>query len=207
MPSARDARVTMPPSTSASSPQGVREVSPREVQAWSRAGDVLIVDVREPDEHRRERIAGATLVPLSRFEASALGPAVKPGQRIVLHCRGGARSADAARRCAALAQSGIEVLSMRGGLEAWKQEQLPVEVDRSVARLSILRQVQLTIGIVLLAGAALAWFGHPAFIAIHAFVAVGLIVAGATGTCALASLFGVMPWNRGGSRCSTTRLA
>jgi hypothetical protein len=37
---------------------------------------------------------------------------------------------------------------------------------------------------------------HPALVAIPAFFGAGLTFAGATGTCALASVLGRMPWNR-----------
>jgi hypothetical protein len=45
-------------------------------------------------------------------------------------------------------------------------------------------------------GAALAWFVHPTFIAIPAFFGAGLTFAGVSGTCALASIIGKMPWNK-----------
>jgi hypothetical protein len=34
------------------------------------------------------------------------------------------------------------------------------------------------------------------FFALSGFVGAGLVFAGVTGTCGLASLLGVMPWNR-----------
>ena len=35
-------------------------------------GDAVLIDVREPDEHAQERIEGARLAPLSRFDQASL---------------------------------------------------------------------------------------------------------------------------------------
>jgi hypothetical protein len=88
---------------------------------------------------------------------------------------------------------------MTGGIEAWKSESLPVETDTWIAGLSVMRQVQLVIGVGLIAGSVLAWLVHPAFIAVPAFLGAGLTLAGATGTCALAAIIGRMPWNKAGA--------
>jgi rhodanese-related sulfurtransferase len=154
----------------------------------------VLIDVREPDEHSRERIAGATLMPLSRFDPRRAAALCTPGQRLVLHCRGGRRSEDAAKLAAGAARS--QVVTMSGGIEAWRRDGLAVSVDRSVSRISVMRQVQLVIGTGVLGGAALAWLVHPWFLVIPAFFGAGLVFAGATGTCGLASLLGVMPWNK-----------
>jgi rhodanese-related sulfurtransferase len=168
------------------------EVAPAVVEGWIAEGKAVLVDVREPDEHARERIAGARLMPVSAFDPRAAA-AFAGGRTLVLHCKSGRRSQDACRQ-AALAS--VDAVSMAGGIEAWKSAGLPTEVDRSVSSVSIMRQVQLVVGLSVLVGAALAWFVHPAFVAIPAFFGAGLTFAGATGTCALASILGMMPWNR-----------
>lgn len=175
----------------------IDEASPRQVQEWLRLGRAVLIDVREPDEHAREWIDGSRLIPLSRFSAARAVAEAAPGQRIVVHCRGGRRGADACRSLIAAAGGDVrQVSNMAGGIEAWKAEGLPVGVNLRVSRIGVLRQVQLVIGLCVLAGSALAWFVHPGFVAIPAFFGAGLTFAGATGTCALASLVGAMPWNR-----------
>ena len=65
-----------------SSPKAApKPVSPEKAADLVKSGAVLI-DVREPDEHARERIAGAVCLPLSAFDDSRLveGP-------VVFHCR------------------------------------------------------------------------------------------------------------------------
>ena len=169
---------------------------PREVQKWLGSGEAILVDVREADEHARERIQGAQLAPLSTFNPSQVRAMVKPGQRVVMHCKSGRRASDAARMMAEFASTGLVISSMTGGIEGWKAEKFPVVLNKTVSKISVMRQVQIVIGLGVLVGAALAWFVHPAFIAIPAFFGAGLTFAGVSGTCALASIIGKMPWNK-----------
>ncbi|MCX5690487.1 MAG: rhodanese-like domain-containing protein, partial [Planctomycetota bacterium] len=166
------------------------------MHSWLSAGQAVLIDVREPDEHARERIDTARLCPLSRFDPANVIADVPPGKIIVLHCKGGKRSADAAAMlCGSPAARG-RVVSLSGGIEAWKQSGLATEANSAAPRLSIMRQTQLVIGAFVAGGSALAWFVDPRIIAIPAFFGLGLVFAGASGTCALASLIAKMPWNR-----------
>lgn len=196
---------TTPTSTpSVSAP--FQEATPAQVRQWLRSGEAVLIDVREPDEFAREHIAEATLLPLSRFDPAQALSKAKPGQRIVMQCKSGRRSADACRLAAPLAAAGLPVFTLAGGIEAWKKDNLPVELNTKVSGISVMRQVQLVIGVGVLAGSALAWFVHPAFVGIPAFFGAGLTFAGASGTCALATMIGWMPWNKAaksGASCTT----
>jgi Protein of unknown function (DUF2892) len=64
------------------------------------------------------------------------------------------------------------------------------------APLPIMRQVQIAAGSLVLLGIRLAVLASPWFMALSAFVGAGLIVAGITGVCGMASLLRHMPWNR-----------
>lgn len=206
LPKAADASTRSAGRASGAEPVAARIASPQEVHRWLKAGEAVLVDVREPDEHVRERIAGAHSLPLSKFEAKAAGAHLAGGKRVVLHCRSGRRSEDALRLAEAGGLAGAALIGMDGGLEAWKQAGLPVVVDTSVSRISVMRQVQMVVGFAVLIGAALAWFVHPAFLIIPAFFGAGLAFAGLSGTCALATVLGWMPWNRsGGGSCSSGR--
>ena len=57
-------------------------VDPATVQAWLNTGEASLIDVREPDEHARERIAGALNVPLEELSKDSA-----PGDVLVFHCR------------------------------------------------------------------------------------------------------------------------
>jgi hypothetical protein len=59
-----------------------------------------------------------------------------------------------------------------------------------------MRQVQIAAGSLVLTGVLLGAIASPAFYAIAGFVGAGLTLAGVTGTCAMARLLRVMPWNR-----------
>lgn len=87
------------------------------LQAWIDETAVLLIDVREPHEFERERIAGAFLVPLSRFDVATF-PQVR-GLRTVLVSEQGGRSQAVAEH---LADSGhLDVYALEGGLAAWRE--------------------------------------------------------------------------------------
>lgn len=172
---------------------GVREVDPRTLSEWIKAGRATVIDVREPDEHAAERIAGSVPNPLSKFDP-ALVPKSGDGCEVVLHCRGGRRSAEAAARL--IASGRASATHLTGGLEAWKAEGRPVERAAGRVPISIMRQVQITAGSIVFVGTILAWFVSPWFLLLTGFVGAGLTVAGSTGTCGMALVLARMPWNR-----------
>lgn len=173
---------------------GLVDLSPAEAKRRIDAGAALI-DVREPDEHRRECIPGAVNIPLSTLTDAAVKGAMSAASadRAIFHCQGGVRSAQAARKLLDAGWPAAEHLE--GGLGAWKKAGLPTRVNRK-APISVMRQVQLVIGSMVLLFTALGAFASPWFLIGPAFFGAGLTFAGATGTCALASMLAKMPWNR-----------
>lgn len=167
-----------------------------QVQAWFATGRAVLIDVREPDEHAREHIDSARLCPLSSFDPATILSEVPKDTMMVLHCKGGKRSADAAAMLCRVDSARGRVISLGGGIEAWKKAGLAVVTNAAAPGLSVMRQTQLVIGAGTFVGAALAWFADPRFVAIPAFFGLGLAFAGATGTCALASMLAKMPWNQ-----------
>lgn len=180
------ATATQPPPPAAST-AGL--VAPATLQGWLRDGNATLIDVREPEEFAREHIAGARSIPLARISPDA----IPPGTRAVLHCKSGRRSAEAKARLAAAGLPGI--LQLQGGIEAWKSAGLPVEAAPHVP-ISIMRQVQIVAGSLVAIGTALGAFVSPLALVIPAFMGLGLLFAGVSGTCGLAALLGAMPWNR-----------
>lgn len=166
-------------------------LSPVEVSARLKARTAVLVDVREPDEHAREHIAGAVTAPLSAFEAADL--ALTPGKDVIFMCRSGNRTGAHCDRLATRVDGPAHVLA--GGLDAWKKAGLPVRTDAKQP-LELMRQVQMAAGGLILVGGLLGTLVHPAFWGLSAFVGAGLFVAGATGFCGMARLLAVMPWNR-----------
>lgn len=89
-------------------------------QAFDR-GEIVLIDVRTPQEYMFEHVEGALLMPMAFFRADRL-----PGQsekRIVFHCGSGARSEKVAR--AAIAAGIGRVAHMGGGFGAWKSAGQP----------------------------------------------------------------------------------
>lgn len=167
------------------------EIEPDELHQMIKDGTAVVVDVREPSEHHHERIAGARLNPVSAFDPRAATP--EGGERVVLQCRSGVRSAEAARYM--LAAGMDEAFHLRGGIEAWKKAGLPTEKTPG-APVSIMRQVQMVAGSLVLLGTLLGAFLTPWFLLLSGFIGAGLTFAGLSGTCGMASMLGKMPWNR-----------
>ena len=174
-----------------------KRVSPSAAARMLTHGAVL-VDVREPDERLRSRIPGAVHLPLSDFTAEA------PGEILLFHCRSGARTAAAADRLAQKA-GGRDWYVIEGGLEAWRRARLPVLADRG-RPIELQRQVQITAGALTAAGVLLGVLITPWFLAVPLFVGGGLAFAGLTGTCGMARLLTLAPWNRR-ARAHTTGAA
>lgn len=86
------------------------------------AGEIQLVDVREPYEHDAGHIAGARHLQLS--ELSSAAESIARDRPVVFYCRVGARSDMAAQ---AFRASGWDARNMEGGLVAWAREGLPLE--------------------------------------------------------------------------------
>lgn len=179
----------------------LRDIAPSELKQWLDAGKAIVVDVREPDEYTAERIEGALSRPLSAFNPANL-PA-GDGKTVVLHCRSGKRSGEAAQRMFAAGRT--EVCHLKGGLSAWVAAGLPVK-KLARAPISIMRQVQITAGSLVFVGTVLGAFVSPWFLILSGFIGAGLVFAGISGTCGMATMLSYMPWNkafRGAKSCST----
>lgn len=166
-----------------------RDVDAKTLERWLKDGSAVLFDVREPAEYRATRIQGACLMPLSQVDAGRL-----PGGRIVVHCQKGGRGAAACEKLLKQNPS-LEIYNLTGGIEGWRAAGLGVEQGED-RLLPLDRQVQLAVGIMLLATVALAVLVHPAFVWLALIPGIGLSVAGLTGFCGLARLLALMPWNR-----------
>jgi len=96
---------------------GVREAVGR------REGGAVLVDVRENDEWAAGHASDAVHVPLGEAGEAAERLA---GRRVLVVCRSGNRSAKAAK---ALAEAGVDVTNVVGGMSSWAEAGLPVVAD------------------------------------------------------------------------------
>ena len=103
----------------------VTNLTPQEVAEGMRAGRMLLVDVREPNETALERYPDAVIVPLSCFDPAAIPD--PQGRQVVFACRSGRRSVTASL----FAQdNGFPYrCHLAGGIIAWKTAGLPTKRD------------------------------------------------------------------------------
>lgn len=170
--------------------QGLQTVDAKTTREWLDRGKAILIDVREPDEYVREHIPEAHLVPLSGFNP---GDFPKEHEKIaVFHCRSGGRTESAAPQILRTGFNGV--YQLEGGLQAWRRAGLKVN-ENLRAPISIMRQVQIAAGSLVLLGILLAISIHPWFALLSAFVGAGLVYAGISGVCTMATILSRMPWN------------
>jgi rhodanese-related sulfurtransferase len=102
----------------------VGSITATELKGKLAAGEVLLIDVREPWELERARVTGAEPIPLGTLPGRL--PALPRDRPIVFMCHHGMRSM---RACQLADAQGIPVINLRGGIAAWS-----AEVDPSVAQ-------------------------------------------------------------------------
>lgn len=169
----------------------LKKVDAKTTSEWMNQGKAVLIDVREPDEYVREHIPQAHLVPLSGFNPDDFP---KEHDKIaVFHCKSGGRTDASASRI--LSTGFKSVYQLEGGLQGWRNAGLPVN-ENAKAPISIMRQVQIAAGSLVLIGLALAVIVHPWFAIISGFVGAGLTQAGISGNCLMATILAKMPWNR-----------
>ena len=106
------------------------EVQVKDLKQWmSEDTGVVLIDVREPDEHEICHIKGAVLIPLDKLldGSSEKISALDKEASTVVHCHHGGRSAKAVKFLRA--QGFSQVRNLHGGIDAWA-----LEVDPAMTR-------------------------------------------------------------------------
>src|SRR5712692_5611945 len=171
----------------------MHEVEATTLKAWMEQGESILIDVREPPEYATEHIPGARLLPLSTFDPTRVPQEV--GKKVVLHCVMGMRSAQAGQK---LLDAGFTtVYNFRGGVQAWKDAGYATARGQRTP-LSLQRQVQIVSGSLVLLGTLLGVIASPWFLVLSGVVGVGLVYAGVSGTCGMATLLAQLPYNQRG---------
>jgi len=151
-----------------------------------------ILDVRTPGEFQAGHIPGAYNVPLDTFgeHGQELARLEHP---VVLVCQSGARASDACERLTDLGGTGITVLD--GGITSWIQAGGET-VTPSPGKWAMDRQVRLVAG-TLVVGSILAAVVAPRARFLAGAVGAGLAYSAVSNTCAMATVLGRLPYNRG----------
>lgn len=179
-------------------------IAPQRLGELLREGRAIeLIDVRTPAEYRSVHATIARLVPLDGLDpravmASRQGTA---GDPLYVICRSGTRGEKAVEKFRTAGYS--DVVNVAGGTVAWERAGLPVV--RGKRMLPLDRQVQLTAGIIALAGFGLGESADPRWFLLSGFVGLGLVFAGVTGFCPLGWLIARMPWNQAGREAACRR--
>jgi rhodanese-related sulfurtransferase len=167
-------------------------ISPEDAKARFADGAIPI-DIRSQSEYAGTHIPGALLLPLEgldRESARAIGE-----HEVIFYCASGRRTQAA---MPAIEQAGFaRTACLQGGLDAWRSAGLPVQGSAATStKISIMRQVQITVGVLLVTLTALSALVSPMYVFGAGAIGLGLLFAGLSGSCAMASIIIRMPWNR-----------
>lgn len=162
-----------------------------------KSDDAVLIDVREPDEFKQEHIAYAMSVPLSSVEEGIKFLDIPKNKTILFQCLKGTRGQMACERVEALQDCANEIANIDGGIEAWKNNDLPVISSGGKGHgLSIFRQVQIIVGSLIALCVMLGFSGTTAGFVVAGFFGAALLFAGVSGWCGLGILLSKMPWNK-----------
>jgi rhodanese-related sulfurtransferase len=152
--------------------------------------DIPLVDVRTPAEYGSVHADGALSHPMESFNLEQI-PFSKD-EEIHVICQSGGRSM---KVCQKLEAAGFtKIVNVAGGTSAWQSAGLPVVEVKKV--MSLERQVRIVAGSLVVIGAVVGQFVHPAGYGLSAFIGAGLVFAGVTDTCGMGMMIAKMPWNR-----------
>ncbi len=98
----------------------IREVDTATADELRARDDVVLLDVREPDEHEQGTIPGSVYIPRGHLESQIENHVPKHDTALVVYCAGGTRSAFAAKTLGELGYT--DVVSVIGGFNRWKDE-------------------------------------------------------------------------------------
>lgn len=98
----------------------IREVDTAEADDLRAQADVVVLDVREPDEHEQGALPGAIHIPRGHLESQIENRVPVRDTPVLVYCAGGTRSAFAAKTLDELGYT--DVVSMAGGFNRWKDE-------------------------------------------------------------------------------------
>lgn len=170
----------------------LESVSPRDAKKLIDQGAILI-DIRDHTEYMREHIPYARSLPLTDISAGKLIEGVDR-QTVIFHCQTGIRTVQNSNVLTKAANT-TSTLFMAGGINAWKSDGLLTIEDRKQP-LPIMRQVQIVAGTLILTSVVLGYTIDSRLFILSGLVGAGLLFAGISGLCGMASFLLKMPWNK-----------
>jgi rhodanese-related sulfurtransferase len=178
--------------------KSLNTIPPQRLHAIRDEGKKInLIDVRTVAEYRAGHVAGAQLIPLDELNAETLTASEQYAgagkeQTLYLTCHAGLRAQQAAER---LVDAGFHNIALlEGGTQAWEKAGLPIQ--RCGSAISLERQVQIAVGVLLVMKVVFGFTVHELFFAAIPLIGAGLIMAGITNWCGLARLLALLPWNQ-----------
>jgi len=99
---------------------GYQRISPKEAREKLAAEkDIILLDVRTPQEYRGKRIAGSVLIPLSEIGQQAPKQLPRKDATLIVYCQSGMRSRQAVTQLLAMGYTNVYDL---GGIMSWPYE-------------------------------------------------------------------------------------
>jgi molybdopterin/thiamine biosynthesis adenylyltransferase/rhodanese-related sulfurtransferase len=98
----------------------IQEVDTQVASEKIASSQVVVLDVREPDEFEQGALKNVVHIPRGHLEAQVESKIVDKNSPVIVYCAGGVRSAFAAKTLQELGYS--NVFSMAGGFGKWKDE-------------------------------------------------------------------------------------
>ncbi len=90
--------------------------------------NILIVDVRDPQEFQKSHIENAINIPLGNLADKLPTLEKHKRQTLLVNCQTGARSVSA---CKILTKAGFEnVFNLLGGIQSWEDNKLPIKTGK-----------------------------------------------------------------------------
>lgn len=103
----------------------MNNITPEEAKKVIDSGEVVVIDVRTPDEFSSGHIAGARNIDIYDDAFPEIVKELPADETYIVVCRSGARSAQA---CSIMQEEGIMgAINLEGGMMAWSRAGLPME--------------------------------------------------------------------------------
>lgn len=174
-------------------------ITPQELNKILKEKKVVLIDIREPFEYEIEYIAGSYLMPFEELHLQKI-PQVA-NKKIVLYCRSGKRSRQAAEyllRQMEHYRKFFDIAILEGGLAQWKEEQMPL-VEQGLFSWSLEAQAQILTGSMTLLGLFLGSVFAQEWYLLAVFSGLIDLISGLTTYRLLYHVLALLPWNRSAS--------
>ncbi len=98
--------------------QKIKSIDAVTANEWLNNNEAIVIDVREPQEHKEVHIAGAHLIPINTVELNKLPPEAR-NKKIIVHCKMGKRGSMACEKLLS-ENPNLDIYNIEGGIVVWE---------------------------------------------------------------------------------------